>query len=597
MANEFMEDPTLIKEFLTESNELLQQLDQDMVALEARPCDTELLNRAFRALHTIKGTAGFLGLAAIVDLSHHAEDVLNLLRKQLLALSPPIMDTLLMVIDRLRNMLNDVRDGVQRDYQLGELLEQLKSVQHPPAESRPKIGEILVAREVITHTELHQSLAESKVSGRKLGEVLVEKNLASPEQVSQALTQQESGTATVSQTMRVDAHKLDSLIGLVGELVLERNRLVQLCRAIEEHHEESALSESVARLSFLTEELQVASLKTRMLPVDTVFRRFPRLVRDLARSLNKEVDLVVHGEETELDKAVVELVTDPLVHLVRNALDHGIEAPERRAAAGKPRRGTLTLEASQEGDHILISVNDDGAGIDPQRVLAKARERGLITAEAGAGMSKREVLELLFLPGFSTAEKVTDVSGRGVGMDVVRSNLKKLNGQVRLDSDPGAGCNVQLVLPLTLAMLRVLMVEAGRAKYAIPLTSVLEIVRISSSEIHRANGKEIVQLRSEAVPVLRCRQVFGQDDGTEKESDELLRLVILSTGEKRYALAVDRMLGQEETVIKPLGAFLHHVQGMAGATINSQGQVVLVMDPAAMAAMLGSRQRTGAAQC
>jgi len=596
MANEFTEDPTLIKEFLTESNELLQQLDQDMVALEARPSDTELLNRAFRALHTMKGTAGFLGLTAIVELSHHAEDVLNLLRKQLLALSPAIMDALLAVIDRLRGMLNDVRDGVQRDYQLAELLEQLKNIQHPPAESRPRIGEILVAREVITHTELHESLVESKASGRRLGEVLVEKNLASPEQVSQALTQQESGTATVSQTMRVDAHKLDSLIGLVGELVLERNRLVQLCRAIEEHHEEPGLNESIARLSFLTEELQVASLKTRMLPVDTVFRRFPRLVRDLARSLNKEVDLVVHGEETELDKAVVEMVTDPLVHLVRNALDHGIEPPQQREAAAKPRRGTLMLEASQQGDHILISVRDDGAGIDPQKIIAKARERGLLTADA-AGMSKREVLELLFLPGFSTAEKVTDVSGRGVGMDVVRSNLKKLNGQVRLDSEPGFGCNVQLVLPLTLAMLRVLMVEAGRTKYAIPLTSVLEIVRIAGSDIHRANGQEIVQLRSEAVPVLRCRQVFGQDDGTEKESDELLRLVILSTGEKRYALAVDRMLGQEETVIKPLGAFLHHVQGMAGATINSQGQVVLVMDPATMAAMLGSKGCSKAVRC
>jgi len=373
--------------------------------------------------------------------------------------------------------------------------------------------------------------------------------------------------------------------------------LLQLCRTIEECHGESGLSESVGRLSFLTEELQVASLKTRMLPVDTVFRRFPRLVRDLARSLAKEVDLVVRGEDTELDKAVVELITDPLVHLVRNALDHGIEAPERRAALGKPRRGTLQLEASQEGDHILIAVQDDGAGIDPQRVIAKALDRGLVTRDAAALMSKREVLEMLFLPGFSTAEKVTDVSGRGVGMDVVRSNLKKLNGQIRLDSEPGTGCTVQLVLPLTLAMLRVLMVEAGRATYAIPLTSVLEIVRIAASDIHRANGREIVQLRSEAVPVLRCQQIFGAADLAEPRREELLRLVILSTGEKRYALAVDRMLGQEETVIKPLGTFLHQVQGMAGATINSQGQVVLVMDPAAVAGMLGSNHKLEAAQC
>ena len=602
MSNEFSQDPALLQEFLIESEELLEGMNQDLVALEQAPDDTELLNRIFRALHTIKGTSGFLNFDPVVRLSHRAEDVLNTLRRSEVEFSRRIMDALLAARDQLSIMLQDIREGGLKDYALDGLIAELEAVQKPaPAPSR--LGDILVAEGVIAPGALQDVLQQQAQSGeiRKIGELLVEKGLASQTDVSNALARQkrQADSVIAAQTMRVDVRKLDELINLVGELVLERNRLFQLSRELSMGRLEmqdltEAFSQSTARLSFITEELQAAGLRARMVPIDTVFRKFPRLVRDVAHNLKKEVDLLVSGEDTELDKTMVEMIGDPLVHLVRNSLDHGLELPDVRESAGKPRKGTIRLEARQEGDQIIISVADDGAGIDPARIAKKAMEKGLVTADRLRTMTTREILDFVFLPGFSTAEKISDLSGRGVGMDVVRSNLTKLNGTIELESKLGGGTTVFLRLPLTLAILPVLLVEVGNEIYALPLRSVVETACIRATELHRFEGSELLHLRGETVPLLRLRQIFKvQYRADEKGSD---KVVILGIGEKRIALLVDNLIGQESTVIKPLGSYLHHCSGIAGATISGDGRVRLVLDPADLLASASNSVAQGLTQ-
>ena len=602
MSNEFSQDPALLQEFLIESEELLEGMNQDLVALEQAPDDTELLNRIFRALHTIKGTSGFLNFDPVVRLSHRAEDVLNTLRRSEVEFSRRIMDALLAARDQLSIMLQDIREGGLKDYALDGLIAELEAVQKPaPAPSR--LGDILVAEGVIAPGALQDVLQQQAQSGeiRKIGELLVEKGLASKTDVSNALARQkrQADSVIAAQTMRVDVRKLDELINLVGELVLERNRLYQLSRELSMGRLEmqdltEAFSQSTARLSFITEELQAAGLRARMVPIDTVFRKFPRLVRDVAHNLKKEVDLLVSGEDTELDKTMVEMIGDPLVHLVRNSLDHGLELPDVRESGGKPRKGTIWLEARQEGDQIIISVADDGAGIDPARIAKKAMEKGLVTADRLRTMTTREILDFVFLPGFSTAEKISDLSGRGVGMDVVRSNLTKLNGTIELESKLGAGTTVFLRLPLTLAILPVLLVEVGNEIYALPLRSVVETARIRATQLHRFEGSELLHLRGETVPLLRLRQIFKvQYRADEKGSD---KVVILGIGERRFALLVDNLIGQESTVIKPLGSYLHHCSGIAGATISGDGRVRLVLDPADLLASASNSVAQGLTQ-
>ncbi len=594
--NEFLQDPAMMQEFLAESEELLQRMDQDMVALEAAPKDAELLNRIFRALHTIKGTSSFLGLEPVVRLSHRAEDVLNGLRHGEVELTQHAMNALLSARDQLGRMLGDLRQGGLKQYEIGPLLAELEAVQKP-AEAPLRLGDILVASGTIAPSTLASVLQEQAASpqGPKLGELLVKKGLASAADIGNALETQKQAakevTSSADQTMRVDVRKLDELINLIGELVLERNRLAQLTRDLssgDQTHEilNSAFTECAARLSFITEELQTAGLKARMVPVDAVFRKFPRLVRDVSQSLQKEVALQVRGQDTELDKTMVELIGDSLVHLIRNSLDHGVEMPEVRARAGKPRQGTIRIEARQEGDQIVISVGDDGAGIDPERVLRKALEKGLVTAERARQLSPREILDFIFLPGFSTADKVNNLSGRGVGMDVVRTNLKRMNGSIQLDSVPGKGTTVRLRLPLTLAIMPVLLVQVGDEIYALPLRSVLETSSIRSREIHQVEGAELLHLRGETLPVLRLRKMFASQQTGDEPSEG--KVVILAIGDRRVGLLVDGLIGQESTVIKPLGSYFHHCSSIAGATVSGDGRVRLVLDPPGLLASVGA---------
>ena len=587
MADELTQDDGLIREFVNESEEQLQKMEQDLLQLEHN-CDPEMLNRVFRAMHTIKGTSSFLQFDPIVELTHKAEDVLNAMRRGECRPTKVITDVMLRVCDRLRKMLDDVTNHRELRYDNQSLLAELTEARESGVHAR--LGGILASQPVIGEHELESALAEAQSTGKKLGQVLVEREIATPAHIEQALSKQGIiASVTDNTTLRVDVRKLDFLVNLVGELVLERNRLVQLSRdagtrGSSKEEIETALNSSATRLSFITDELQTASLQTRMVPIESVFRRLPRMVRDVAGTMGKQVDLVIRGQETEVDKTMVEQISDPLVHLVRNAIDHGIEAPEQRKAAGKAEHGTLTIEARAEGDQIVVCVTDDGKGIDAELVVKKSVEKGFVTAEQARALSRRGALELVFLPGMSTAEKVNNVSGRGVGMDVVRSNVKRLNGTVDLESEAGKGTTITLRAPLTMAILPVLVVEVGEEAYALPLRSVQETVRVQTKQLHRVEGREVLCLGERTLPVLRLGELFGVVGGEKHDA----RAVVMVVGDKNVALLVDKLLGQESTVIKSMGGLLQECSTIAGATIGGDGRVRLVLDPGSLVEMTQS---------
>ena len=591
MSGQLASDPALVQDFLAEAEELLQGMDEDMIALEASPRDSELLNRVFRALHTIKGTAGFLEFDSVVRLAHSAEELLNLLRKGEATLNPRITDALLRARDQLGKILSAIRTNTPHEYDLAPIIAELRDAGRPAAS---RLGDILLADGVVDASTLNSALQQQAAAPEgqrpRLGDVLIEQGVASAEQISDALARQKQVAETVN-TMRVDVRKLDELVDLMGELVIERNRLLQInhefnARRLAPEQCAVALNDATARLSFITEQLQTAGLKTRMVPIDTVFRKFPRFVRDVARAHGKEVELLVRGQETELDKNMVENVNDPLVHLVRNALDHGIEMPDVRLSAGKPRQGTIRLEARQEGDQIQVMVCDDGAGIDLDRVSRKAVEKGLATEEQVHGLSAQQILDFIFRPGFTTKENVSELSGRGVGMDVVRSNLKKLNGTIEIENHPGRGLTVSLRVPLTLATLPVLLVQAGSETYALPLRSVVHTLRIDPRDVHLVEGQELLNVHDATVFLLRLRDLVGLTDASPTD---VQHAVILAAAERRFALVVDRLLGEELTVMKPMGSYLRQCGSVTGATISGDGRIRLVLNPAGLAGIAETR--------
>jgi two-component system chemotaxis sensor kinase CheA len=385
--------------------------------------------------------------------------------------------------------------------------------------------------------------------------------------------------------VRVDVKRLDDLMNQVGELVLERNRMIQLNQDLQGGSSDHILfgeefGKLTKRMNFVTSELQMQVLKMRMIPVEKVFKKFPRIVRSLSRDLGKEVDLQIFGEETELDRSVVDEIGDPLIHLIRNAMDHGLETPEERLAAGKPRTGTLVLAAVHEGNSIIISIKDDGRGIDTERVGRKAIEKGLISEEQLAAMSQREMFDLIFLPGFSTKDKASDLSGRGVGMDVVKTNIKKLNGLIEIKSEKGLGSEFILRLPLTLAIIQSLLVEVEGEVYSIPLSSVLETLRVDQRQFHVVGGQEVLKLRESVLPLIRLEQVFKVQRTAER--DDFCYVVVIGAADKRVGLVVTRLVGQQEVAIKSLGNYLANIPGIAGSTILGDGRVTLIVDPVGM---------------
>jgi len=374
-------------------------------------------------------------------------------------------------------------------------------------------------------------------------------------------------------TVRVDTKRLDDIMNMVGELVLARNRLATLKESLANED----MSKAIANLDVVTADLQNAVMKTRMQPIKKVFGRFPRVVRDLARSLNKEVNLELQGEETDLDKNLVEALADPLVHLVRNAVDHGIESPEEREAAGKPRAGTVILAAEQEGDHILLSIEDDGAGMDPNKLRRKAVEKGLMDEDSAARLDDKECYNLIFAAGFSTKEQISDVSGRGVGMDVVKTRIGQLNGSVEIDSELGKGSRLMIRVPLTLAIMPTLMVKLGEQPFALPLGSVSEIFDLDSDRTNVVDGQLVVMVRNKALPLFYLREWLVTKPGQQVE-DSVNHVVVVHVGSQRVGFVVEQLIGQEEVVIKPLGAFLQGLAGFAGATITGDGRIALILD-------------------
>jgi two-component system chemotaxis sensor kinase CheA len=439
----------------------------------------------------------------------------------------------------------------------------------PKPKAKPKAADVDAAKAAADSAEAAKPAAPTEPAESKPAAGVKAK---APADAAKAAAKAPAGEATV----RVDTQRLDDIMNMVGELVLVRNRLSTLKATMADE----ALANAVGNLDVVTADLQLAVMKTRMQPVKKVFGRFPRVVRDLARNLKKEIDLVMHGEETDLDKNLVEALADPLVHLVRNAVDHGIESPDEREAAGKPRKGTVVLSAAQEGDHILLSIEDDGKGMDPEVLRRKAVEKGLMDEEAAARLDDKDCYNLIFAPGFSTKTEISDVSGRGVGMDVVKTRISQMNGTVEIDSAQGEGSKLTIKLPLTLAILPTLMVVLGNQPFALPLASVVEIFNLDLARTNTVDGQLTIRMRKRALPLFYLRQWLVRDAALDAPdySDGSGHVVVVNVGGAQVGLVVDHLIGQEEVVIKPLGALLQGLDGMAGATITGDGKIALILD-------------------
>lgn len=704
----FGADEEILQDFLVEAGEILEQLSEQLVELESRPDDMNLLNAIFRGFHTVKGGAGFLQLNELVECCHIAENVFDILRKGERRVDSELMDVVLEALDAVNGMFGEVRERVEPTAATPELLAALARLAEPAraAQAQPAAAPVVEAAMAgdITDSEFEQLLdaldeapvaaASSAAGGDEItddefeslldqlhgkGQFAPQAAVASgaasvvaaggdeitddefealldqlhgkgqfaapaapapaappaaaagdeitddefealldqlhgkgkfsepaaplkaptPEPakpapaakaVAKPLAKAESAKAApapaaadkttpaseAETTVRVDTARLDEIMNMVGELVLVRNRLVRLGL----NSGDEAMSKAVSNLDVVTADLQTAVMKTRMQPIKKVFGRFPRLVRDLARQLKKEINLELVGEETDLDKNLVEALADPLVHLVRNAVDHGVETPEEREAAGKSRGGKVVLSAEQEGDHILLSISDDGKGMDAEVLRAKAVEKGLLDKDAADRLNEFECYNLIFAPGFSTKTEISDVSGRGVGMDVVKTKISQLNGTVNVFSVKGQGSKIVIKVPLTLAIMPTLMVMLGNQAFAFPLVNVNEIFHLDLSRTNVVDGQEVVIVRDKALPLFYLKRWLVRSAAHEEQREG--HVVILTVGSQRIGFVVDQLVGQEEVVIKPLGKMLQGTPGMSGATITGDGRIALILDVPSM---------------
>lgn len=660
----FDADEEILQDFLVEAGEILEQLSEQLVELESRPDDMDLLNAIFRGFHTVKGGAGFLQLNALVECCHIAENVFDILRKGERRVSSELMDVVLQALDTVNAMFDQVREQSEptpaavppaepaappeapaqsassdiTDDEFEQLLDALQGDEAPAsavaeAPAAPAGDEIsdaefealldqlhgkgkfvppavsaepaqvpaeavepaaAAAGDDISDDEFEALLDELHGKGKFNGAseavaaaAAVAKNIAAKSPAAKPVAPAKAAAARpaapdrpaaseAETTVRVDTARLDEIMNMVGELVLVRNRLVRLGL----NSGDEAMAKAVANLDVVTGDLQMSVMKTRMQPIKKVFGRFPRLVRDLARNMKKEINLELVGEETDLDKNLVEALADPLVHLVRNAVDHGIESPEEREAAGKPRVGQVVLSAEQEGDHILLMITDDGKGMDAEVLRNKAVEKGLLERDAADRLTDLECYNLIFAPGFSTKTEISDVSGRGVGMDVVKTKISQLNGTVNVFSQKGSGSKIVIKVPLTLAIMPTLMVMLGSQAFAFPLVNVNEIFHLDLSRTNVVDGQEVVIVRDKALPLFYLKRWLVPSAAHEEQGEG--HVVILSVGTQRIGFVVDQLVGQEEVVIKPLGKMLQGTPGMAGATITGDGRIALILDVPSM---------------
>ncbi|MBV8631431.1 MAG: chemotaxis protein CheA [Silvibacterium sp.] len=569
----------LIREFLIESQDGLDRMEQCLTELEDRAQDAELLAEIFRSVHTIKGTTGFLGFSRLEKLSHAGENLLGLLRDGKVQASGEMITALLELLDGLRAILQSI-EVTESEGNAGEDAEMIARLQAMAERSLAMAASEIPQkkRQRKRQVKKREAAAESRERG------LPEAKPAAAKQKLASFAEEprivHSGAA--ESTLRVDIGLLNRIMNLVGELVLTRNQILQA------HSAEGGFAPLARRLDMVTADLREAVMKARMQPVSHVFSKFPRLVRDLSQQLSKPVRLELDGQETELDKSLLEAIKDPLTHSVRNAIDHGIEAAEVRQAAGKDPEGLLRLSARQQGSYVIVEVTDDGGGIRVERIRDKAIERGLITPQKAAQLSDRELLQLIFLPGFSTADKVTNVSGRGVGMDVVRTNVERIGGKVELDSRPGRGTTLRLSIPLTLAIIPALIVRSRGQSFALPQGALFELVHLTSEQareqVEWIENAPLYRLRGRLLPlVFLDRLLAGQDAGNR----DACYIAVLYADGRRYGLVVDGLADPEEIVVKPLSSVLKRIGLFSGATVMGNGEMALILDPGAIAARGG----------
>ncbi len=588
-ANDFQADPDMMNDFLSNCDELMQSLDGAILRLEQSPEDKEVIEEIFRAAHTLKGAAGMFGFKALERVMHRMENLFDLCRKGKLTPNADTVDVLFQGMDVIRTLLDAVRNGAPCGAPTAPIVQSLEAVAKGKSPAKP--ASKAVAKNsgmTVEAKQVNGAVAQSGSDGSSSGSGGAG---ASAKQVEQS-------------TIRVDLHRLDALVNLIGELVIDRTRFNHIEEVMRVRSPQSELvgdmAETVQLFGRHMNEVQDIIMKVRMVPIGNAFNKFPRIVRELARSLGKNIDLFISGENAELDKTLVEQLGDPLIHLIRNSCDHGIETPDVRTAAGKAANGAIFLSARQEGNHIIVSIQDDGKGLDREAIRQKGIERGLISADEQ--LSDRDIFNLIFEAGFSTAKLVTEVSGRGVGMDVVKRQISKLKGMIELSSQPGQGTTVSIQLPLTLAIVQSLLVSSHGETYAIPLSSVIESIRIHPKSVQRVGDVEVIKLRDHVLPLIHLGDMLDLkrkqetmahlmhvnvdgEDATEKltarqtrRRQERLYVVVVGSAEHRYGIVVDQLLNQQEMVIKSMGPLMKDIPCVAGGAVLGHGEVVLVLD-------------------
>jgi two-component system, chemotaxis family, sensor kinase CheA len=597
----------IVREFLIESNENLDRLDRNLVELEKSPRDQELLADIFRTIHSIKGTTGFLGFHHLEAVAHAGENLLSRLRDGLLVLNPAITTGLLTMVDAIREMLKLIESTeADGDNSYPELIASINALMEDPGKTAsvpaPAVEVEAPAEQsaIAAAPEVIAAAAEKKPAdapAEPIASIVMAEETLQPEAEFQPRSgedrrkqdvpveaERRSGKdrreSSADSNIRVDVSLLERLMDLVGELVLTRNQIIQFAAA----QRDSSFVGASQKLNLVTSDMREIIMKTRLQPIQNVMGKFPRMVRDLALACEKQVRIETTGQETELDRTILEAIKDPLTHAVRNSVDHGIETPAVRLAAGKPAEGVLSLRAFHEGGQVNIEISDDGAGIDPARIRAKAIEKGLITTQQAERMSQHEIISLVFKPGFSTAAKITNVSGRGVGMDVVRTNIEKIGGTVDIQSVLGQGSTVRMKIPLTLAIIPVLIVRSAGQRFAIPQVSLLELLRLEAGRtdqsVEMVHGAPVYRLRGNLLPLLFLSRELKQSNISSESATEAqqLTIVVLQAEGQQFGLVVDEIHDAEEIVVKPLGQHLKHITAFSGATVMGDGEVALILD-------------------
>lgn len=578
-----VEDESLLRDFIVEGLEYIDAIEVNILNLEQSPEDKDYINAIFRPFHSIKGVASFLNLEQIRDLAHDLETLLGEVRDGELPVTSPLIDIILDGADALKAMIIKLKDGLEGKpgeplkIDLPALRMRIKSVEKGTTDTggTRKLGEILIENGAVTEKALNEGLEAAKYSEppKKVGETLIADGKVTPKQVSQALRQQAKQAADTA-TIRVNIRKLDDLIDMVGELVITQSMIRQ--NSIIQSNGDRKLIKDIAQLSGITSELQKTSTSLRMVPIKQTFQRMSRLVRDLSKDAGKLIGVTVEGEDTEIDRNMVDEIYNPLVHMIRNAVDHGIGSPEERKKSGKPEKGTIRLRAYHKGGNIVIEISDDGAGLDRDRILEKAVENGVV--DGSHDLSDQDIYRLIFHPGLSTAGKVTDVSGRGVGMDVVKQAVERLRGKVEIDSAYGEGTTFTTIFPLTMAIINGMIVRVGDEKYIIPITAIRQLLRPARESYNNVVGRgETINVMGNLVPLVRLHELF--DIASEHEAPPWEAIAVVVEGENRSkCLLVDEIIGEEEVVIKGLGEGLKNVKGISGGAILGDGNVGLILD-------------------